>query len=92
MALAGKGCVDERQVYREVVSMLELIKTGKLTQTAQQLDNLGPHLDGNLDMLAHIGTIMRYLGREEHLQWMLKMAQTTYPSDPNVARAIAHLS
>ena len=88
----AKDAWDERQVYREVVSMLELIKTGKLTQTALQLDNLGPHLDGNLDMLAHIGTIMRYLGREEHLQWMLKMAQTTYPSDPNVARAIAHLS
>ena len=88
----AKEAWDERQVYREVVSMLELIKTGKLTQTAQQLDNLGPHLDGNLDMLAHIGTIMRYLGREEHLQWMLKMAQTTYPSDSNVARAITHLS
>ena len=88
----AKDAWDERQVYREVVSMLELIKTGKLTQTAQQLDNLGPHLDGNLDMLAHIGTIMRYLGREEHLQWMLKMARTTYPSDPNVVRAIAHLS
>ena len=48
---------DDRQIYREVVSMLELIKTGKLTQTAQQLDNLGPHLGSNLDMLAHIGTI-----------------------------------
>ena len=83
---------DERQVYREVVSMLELIKTGKLAQTAQQLDNLGPHLDGNLDMLAHVGTIMRYLGREEHLQWMLMMAKTTYPNDPNVARALTHLS
>ena len=72
--------------------MLELIKTGKLAQTAQQLDNLGPHLGSNLDMLAHIGTIMRYLGREEHLQWMLKMAKTTFPNDPNVARAITHLS
>ena len=88
----AKQAWDERQVYREVVAMLELIKTGKLTQTAQQLDNLGPHLDGNLDMLAHIGTIMRYLGREEHLQWMLKMAQTNYPNDSNVVRAIAHLS
>ena len=48
----AKDAWDERQVYREVVSMLELIKTGKLTQTAQQLDNLGPHLDGNLDMLS----------------------------------------
>ena len=35
---------------------------------------------------------MRYLGREEHLQWMLKMAQTNYPNDSNVVRAIAHLS
>jgi hypothetical protein len=88
----AKEAWDERQVYREVVAMLELIKTGKLTQTAQQLDNLGPHLDGNLDMLVHIGTIMRYLGREEHLQWMLKMAQITYPNDSNIAKAMAHLS
>ena len=83
---------DDRQVYREVVSMLELIKTGKLTQTAQQLDNLGPHLGNNLDMLAHIGTILRYLGREEHLQWMLTMAKTLHPGDDNVSKAIAHLS
>ena len=88
----AKSPWDERQVYREVVSMLELVKTGKLTQTAQQLDRLGPHLDANLDMLAHIGTIMRYLGREEHLQWMLKMAQRTYPNDANVAKALTHLS
>ena len=88
----AKEAWDERQVYREVVEMLELIKTGKLTQTAQQLDNLGPHLEGNLDMLAHIGTIMRYLGREEHLQWMLKMAKITYPNDSNVAKAMTHLS
>ena len=88
----AKEVWDERQVYREVVSMLELIKTGKLSQTAQQLDALGPHLNKNLDMLAHIGTIMRYLGREEHLQWMLKMAQITYPGDENVSKAISHLT
>jgi len=83
---------DERQVYREVVSMLESVKSGKLVQTAQTLDNLGPHLSINLEMLIHIGTVMRYLGREEHLQWMLKMAQTVYPNDERVTSAIAHLS
>ena len=65
---------DERQVYREVVSLLELVKNGKLVQAAEAIDKLGPHLNNNLDMLTHIGTVMRYLGREEHLQWMLKMA------------------
>jgi len=83
---------DERQVYREVVSMLETVKSGKLVQTAQTLDNLGPHLSENLEMLIHIGTVMRYLGREEHLQWMLKMAQTVYPDDERVTSAITHLS
>lgn len=83
---------DERQVYREVVSMLESVKSGKLVQTAQTLDNLGPHLSINLEMLIHIGTVMRYLGREEHLQWMLKMAQTVYPNDERVTSAITHLS
>jgi hypothetical protein len=66
---------DERQVYREVVTLLELVKNGKLVQAAEAIDNLGPHLNNNLDMLTHIGTVMRYLGREDHLQWMLKMAQ-----------------
>ena len=83
---------DERQVYREVVTMLELVKSGKLVQTAVALDRLGPHLNTNLEMLAHIGTIMRYLGREEHLQWMLKMAQIVYPNDERVSSAITHLS
>ena len=88
----AKQAWDERQVYREVVSMLETVKSGKLVQTAQTLDNLGPHLSVNLEMLIHIGTIMRYLGREEHLQWMLKMAQTVYPNDERVTSAITHLS
>ena len=72
--------------------MLELVKNGKLVQAAEAIDKLGPHLNNNLDMLTHIGTVMRYLGREEHLQWMLKMAQTVYPNDERVSTAITHLS
>ena len=88
----AKQAWDERQVYREVVSLLELVKNGKLVQAAEAIDKLGPHLDGNLDMLTHIGTVMRYLGREEHLQWMLRMAQTVYPNDQRVSTAVKHLS
>ncbi len=83
---------DERQVYREVVTLLELVKNGKLVQAAEAIDNLGPHLNNNLDMLTHIGTVMRYLGREDYLQWMLKMAQNVYPNDQRVSTAITHLS
>jgi len=82
---------DPRQVYREVVAVLEAIKAGKLPEAASKLDELGPHLEGNLDMLLHIGAAMRQLGREEHLQWTLSMAQHVHPNDEQVATAVAQL-
>lgn len=82
---------DPRQVYREVVAILEAIKAGKLPEAAQTLDVLGPHLEHNLDMLLHIGASMRQLGREEHLQWTLAMAQHVHPNDENVTAAVAQL-
>jgi len=83
---------DPRQVYREVVAILEAIKSGKLPVAAQTLDVLGPHLEHNLDMLLHIGASMRQLGREEHLQWTLAMARHVYPNNEHVAAAVAQLS
>ena len=83
---------DPRQVYREVVAVLEAIKLGKLPEAAQTLDALGPHLEHNLDMLLHIGASMRQLGREEHLQWTLAMARHVHPNNEHVAAAVAHLS
>ena len=82
---------DPRQVYREVVAILEAIKSGNLPEAAQTLDVLGPHLEHNLDMLLHIGASMRQLGREEHLQWTLAMAQHVHPNDEQVAAAVAQL-
>jgi hypothetical protein len=79
------------QVYREVVTALEQVKSGNLNEAAKTLDNLGPHLSENLDMLLHIGIIMRYLGRSEHLQWTLAMAQRTYPNNEHVSSALARL-
>jgi len=83
---------DPRQVYREVVAILEAIKSGKLPVAAQTLDVLGPHLEHNLDMLLHIGASMRQLGREEHLQWTLSMAKHVHPNNEHVVAAVAQLS
>lgn len=88
----AKESWDPRQVYREVVAVMEAIKAGKLPEAAQTLDRLGPHLEGNLDMLLHIGMAMRHLGREEHLQWTLAMAQHVHPNDEHVTAAVAQLS
>jgi hypothetical protein len=83
---------DARQVYREVVALLEFIKVGQLTKAAETLDSLGPHLEHNFDMLLHIGSAMRALNREEHLQWTLAMAKHVHPNNEHVAAAVAQLS
>ena len=87
----AKEAWNASQVYREVVSALEQVKSGNLKGAAETLDNLGPHLSKNLDMLLHIGIIMTYLGRTEHLQWTLAMAQKTYPNNEHVSSALARL-
>ena len=81
-----------REVYREVVAILEAIKTGQYPKAAETLDALGPHLDLNFEMLLHIGSAMRALNREEHLQWTLAMAKYVHPNNEHVVAAVAQLS
>ena len=87
----AKDVWSAAQVYREVVSALEQVKSGNLKDAGETLDNLGPHLSENLDMLLHIGIVMTYLGRTEHLQWTLAMAQKTYPNNEHVSSALTRL-
>ena len=87
----AKDAWNASQVYKEVVSALEQVKSGNLKEAAETLDNLGPHLSENLDMLLHIGIIMTYLGRTEHLQWTLAMAQRIYPGNEHVSSALTRL-
>ena len=83
---------DAHQVYREVVALLEFIKVGQLPKASETLDSLGPHLENNLDMLLHVGSAMRALNREEHLQWTLSMAEHVHPNNEHVVTAVAQLS
>lgn len=79
------------QVYQEVVSAMEHIKHGRMEQAANTLDGLGPHLDGNLDMLLHISVLMQHLGRHDHVKWTLDMAAYVHPNDAHVQQARAQL-
>ena len=62
-----------------------------MDQAANTLDGLGPHLDGNLDMLLHISVLMQHLGRHDHVKWTLDMAAYVHPNDAHVQQARAQL-
>ena len=83
---------DARQVYREVVSALEMVKSGKTDDAASTIDTLGPHLtDENIDMIYHIGMVLKQLGRIDEVKAMLERAKSAMPDNEHVSSAVAHL-
>ena len=83
---------DARQVHREVVSALEQVKTGKTDEASATIDALGPHLTNeNVDLIYHIGMVLKQLNRIDEVKSMLETANAIMPGNEHVASATAHL-
>jgi hypothetical protein len=82
---------DSRDIHREVVSALELAKSNKIDEASNTLDRLGPHLGEDLELLYHIGMVLKQIGREEQMRTMLADAQRIKPDNKHVATAVTHL-
>ena len=83
---------DARQVHREVVSALELVKSGKKDEAASIIDTLGPHLtNDNIDLIYHIGMVLKQLDRTEDVRSMIQRANLEMPGNEHVSSAMTHL-
>ncbi len=82
---------DNRDIHREVVSALESAKSNQIDEAGNILDRLGPHLGDDLELLYHIGMVLKQIGREEQMRTMLDAAQRIKPQSEHVATAVAHL-
>ena len=83
---------DARQVHREVVTALEQFKSGKISEATTIIDNLGPHLtNDNIDLIYHIGMVLKQIGRTDSVKSMLEKANILMPGNEHVASAQAHL-
>ncbi len=82
---------DSRDIHREVVSALESAKSNKIDEASNILDRLGPHLGEDLELLYHIGMVLKQIGREEQMRTMLADAQRIKPDNKHVATAVTHL-
>ena len=83
---------DARQVHREVVSALEQVKSGKRDEASATIDALGPHLTNeNVDLIYHIGMVLKQLNRTDEVKSMLAKANEIMPGNEHVASATAHL-
>ena len=82
---------DSRDIHREVVSALESAKSNQIEEASAIIDRLGPHLGEDLELLYHIGMVLKQIGRGEEMRTMLAAAQRFKPQSEHVETAVAHL-
>ncbi len=70
---------------------LEAVKSGNLAQATAALDRLGPVLGDDIDLIFHVGLLLKRLGRSDQLQTMLTSARDMYPENRHVHRALGPL-
>ena len=77
---------------REMLKIsLEAVKSNDFNGAAAALDRLGPVLGDDIDLIFHIGLLLKRLGRDDQLQTMLTSARTMYPENEHVHRALGAL-
>lgn len=82
---------DGRQLRKELRNAMEEAKRNDLRSANETIDRIGPHLGEHLDLLFHVGVLLRKLDREEDLRMMLEEANRRYPDDPKVVAALSGL-
>lgn len=70
-----------------LVPVFESLNNGRTERAAQELDHIGQHLPDDLDLLYHVGMLLKQLGRQEAFQTLFIGAAAAHPDDPRIATA-----
>ena len=82
---------DDLAVRRSLREVMEQVKSGSLDTAARALDKLGPHIGDRVELIFHVGVVLKKLERENDLARMLEAGQRLHPDDENVANAVKSL-
>lgn len=79
---------DDLTVRRLLREVMEQVKSGSLDAAARDLDKLGPHIGERVELIFHVGVVLKKLEQDTALARMLETGQRLYPDDENVANAV----
>ena len=89
---APKDEWDAKNLRKELLEAMAAAKNNDNKKVEGILENIGPHLGKNIDLLFHVGVLLKRLGREYELVQMLTKAKAQFPENSDVANAISKLS
>ena len=83
---------DSKNLRKDLLEAMAAAKSGDNVKVDEALENIGPHLGSNIELLFHIGVLLKKLGREYELIQMLTKAQVQYPNNSDVVNAVSKLT
>ena len=83
---------DSKQLRTNLLEAMAAAKNGENKKVEDILEQIGPHLGKNIELLFHIGVLLKRLGREYELVQMLTKAQAQFPGNSDVENAVSKLS
>ena len=82
---------DDSTIRKMLRDAMESAKAGNIDQSKRTLVSLGPHLGGRIDLIFHIGVLLKKFGQDDAMRRMIEAARTQHPDSPDVAKAVQHL-
>ena len=83
---------DSKQLRTNLLEAMAAAKNGENKKVEDILEQIGPHLGKNIELLFHVGVLLKRLGREYELVQMLTKAQAQFPGNSDVENAVSKLS
>ena len=82
---------DDGTVRKHLRETMEAVKAGRVDDGKRSLVKLGPHLGDRIDLVFHVGVLLKRFGQEEVMRRMIETARARHPDSPEVAKAVQHL-
>tara|TARA_B110000438_G_scaffold215850_1_gene208288 strand:- start:7223 stop:8299 length:1077 start_codon:yes stop_codon:yes gene_type:complete len=82
---------DDTLVRKMLRDAMESAKSGDIVTSKKTLLSLGPHLGERVDLVFHIGVLLKKFQQEEVMRRMIEAARSQHPDSPEVAKAVQHL-
>ena len=83
---------NSKHLRSNLLEAMAAAKNGENKKVEDILEQIGPHLGKNIELLFHIGVLLKRLGREYELVQMLTKAQAQFPGNSDVENAVSKLS
>lgn len=82
---------DDPTIRKMLREAMESAKAGNIEDSKRTLVSLGPHLGGRIDLIFHIGVLLKKFGQDEVMRRMIEAARIQHPDSPDVVKAVQHL-